>query len=90
MKINCIVLLSCSIIYRFVLPLNKKGDLLVPSKPILESGLVFHIYSDNNCQGKDKYMNQLEFNIDLVLKQDPSVMSIYGLIIGEHSIDDQL
>ena len=58
------------------MPLEKKGDLTTPSKPVIDSGIVFHIYSDNHCEGKNRYMNQLEFNIDMIHAKDPEVLTV--------------
>ena len=58
------------------MPLEKKGDLVAPSKPVIDSGIVFHIYSDNHCEGNNRYMNQLEFNIDMIRAKDSEVFIV--------------
>ena len=67
-------------ICRFVYPLRKLSDLDTPPYiPVIDEGIVFHVYSDNQCQSSNRYMDNLELNIDAILRMDKQVYFFSGI-----------
>lgn len=56
------------------LPLGvPKSSFPPPRKPIANSGVVFYVYSFNQCKGKDVYMNQVGYNSKIIENLDPTI-----------------
>ena len=44
--------------------------------PVKENGVVFHVYSRDECRNKNSYMKQVEYNAQFIKKKDPSVEAV--------------
>ena len=59
---------------RIVFPLNKLCNLDVPPyHPVFEEGVVFHAYSNDYCKSSNQYLDNLELNIDAILRMEKTV-----------------
>lgn len=74
---NLYIFIIISFMNRIILPLIYYSNLDVePSKPILEDGLYFQIYSDDQCKSGNRYMNEFQLTVDTALQKDPNVKYI--------------
>ena len=58
---------------RIVLPCKIRSEMNEPSKPLFENGIVFYVYSDDRCKSKNKYMEEIEYNIKHIKIKEPRV-----------------
>ena len=50
-----------------------KSTLPKPAKPVLKSGIVFYVYSPNQCHNNSLYMDQVKINARFIKDTDPSI-----------------
>ena len=61
------------LIIRTVWPIRSYRSKKTPYQPVHENGVVFYIYSPNQCKGSNRYLNQIEFNARLIIEKDSQV-----------------
>ena len=61
------------LIIRTVWPIRSYRSKKTPYQPVHENGVVFYIYSPNQCKGSNRYLNEIEFNARLIIEKDSQV-----------------
>ena len=61
------------LIIRTVWPIRSYRSKKTPYQPVHENGVVFYIYSPNQCKGSNRYLNQIEFNARSIIEKDSQV-----------------
>ena len=61
------------LIIRTVWPIRSYRSKNTPYQPVHENGVVFYIYSPNQCKGSNRYLNQIEFNARSIIEKDSQV-----------------
>ena len=60
------------------MPCTMRNTLENPPLPILDDGIIFYVYSDTRCRDGDRYMNELELNLDAIKSKDNSVLFYFS------------
>ena len=53
--------------------MSVKKNFPKPRKPVLKSGIVFYVYSSNQCHNKNIYMDQVKINARFIKETDHSI-----------------
>ena len=53
--------------------MSVKKNFPKPRKPVLKSGIVFYVYSSNQCHNKSIYMDQVKINARFIKETDHSI-----------------
>ena len=62
-----------TMIIRTVWPIRSYRSKNTPYQPVHENGVVFYIYSPNQCKGSNRYLNEIEFNARSIIEKDSQV-----------------
>lgn len=84
-------LLDESVMIRTVLPYRSLRKHPKPNPYILETGVVFYVYTGNRCERSNKYLIQVLSNARAIKEKDPSVRCQFNQsFVVEYCIDYQL